>query len=209
MPDLLSKEHVFTIDEIIKDIRLALKREQLNVVVGISMGGLLAPHLAKQFPESKLILIGTAPYFKTNIPIYNFLVHLEVHDKKLLLVRLLRLTPRWLFRFVYKFFNKSDTLTNQDYQSRADENYNGAFRVPTNKIREVLELVTKTNNSKVLQEISNKTIIFAGGSDSMMPAQLSGEMNSLIKNSKLIISNRLHYDVFTKADDHYLDEFLN
>lgn len=209
MPDLLSEEYVFSADEVIKNVRYALKGERPDVVVGISMGGLLAPHLAKQFSESKLILIGTGPYFKTKIPIYNFLAHLEAHDEKLLLIRLLRLTPRWLFRFVYKFFNRSNTLTNLDYQSRADENYNGVFRVPTNKIKEVLKFVTETNNSKLLQQISNKTIIFAGGSDSMMPAQLSGEMNSLIKNSKLIISNRLHYDVFTKADYHYLNEFLN
>ncbi len=209
MPDLLSKGHVSRIDKIIKDVQLELRGRKPNVIIGISMGGLLAPHLAEQFPESKLVLIGTAPYFKTKIPIYNFLVHLEAHDEKLLLVRLLRLTPRWLFRFVYKFFNKSNTLTNRDYQSRADENYNGAFRVPINKIKEVLRFVTKTNNSNLLQQISNKTIIFAGGSDSMMPVKLSEEMNSLIRNSKLIISNRLHYDVFTKTDYRYLDEFLN
>ena len=209
MPDLLTESYHFNATKVIKNTMEILGDTYPNVIIGISLGGLLAPFLAKSYPKSKLVLIGTGPYFKTKIWIYNFLVYLEANDKNLYLIKLLKLTPRWLFRFIYKIFNRSDSLPNADYRSRADENYDGTFRVPTQKIREILSFVTTTNNKNLLQNLTNETLIFAGKSDLMMPLYLSKELNYLIKGSKLRISNRLHYDVFSKEDVRFLDRFIN
>ena len=209
MPNLLSTKLKFNINEILKYILFELNGKEPDVIVGISLGGLLAPNLATIFPESKLILIGTGHRFKTKIPLYNRLVHIEARDERLLLVKLLRLTPRWLFRFVYNYLNKSDDLSNRTNYIRADEVYDDAFRLSSKKIKEILEFISKINNIELLQRLSNKTIIFAGKNDSIMPVQLSDKINSLMKNSTLIILNKIHYDICAQVDYHQLNEFIN
>lgn len=209
MPGLLVEQFPFRIDEIIKYVTTILGNTYPDVIIGISLGGMIAPFLAPLYPKSKLILIGTGPYFKTKIWIYNFLVNLEARDKYLYLIRLLKFTPKPLFRFVYKVFNKSKTLKNTDYRKRADENYTSTFIIPNKKIKEILKFVTTTNNSKLLKSLTNKTLIYAGKSDFMMPLSLSNELNFFIKDSRLVVSDRLHYDVFSKTDEITLDKFLS
>jgi len=209
MPYLLSKEYILGRDEVLKKVLSLLKGKKPDVIVGISMGGLLAPHLAKLFPESKLMLIGTAAYFKTKISLYNWLVKLEAGDERLILVRLLKLTPKWLYGFFYKLVNKNKDLTDREMQSRADENYEKVFEVPINEIKEILKMVRGTNNLKILWQMPNKTLIIAGKHDKIMPVQLSKEMNSVMKNSKLMVSEGFHYDVFGEVDYAYVDNFLN
>lgn len=209
MPDLMSKDTVFGQDEIIKSVLVSLKGRKPEVIVGISMGGFLAPFLAKEFPKSKLVLIGTGPKLKTDIPVYNWLVRLESKDERLLLVKLLKLTPRGLYRWVYYFFNKNDLDDKINYRKRADENYDEVFGLPDKELREFLKFAGKVDNTKLLRKLSNKTIIFGGNFDKIMPAELSIKMSKLMKNSKLVISNRLHYDVFIREDYDYLDKFLN
>jgi len=209
MPNLFSGTSNFDVTEIKKYIENKLNGAQVDSIVGISMGGLLAPHLARIYPKAKLVLIGTGPYLKTSIPIYNFLLRLEQNDEALVLVRLAKKVPKGLYKFIYKTFNRHEgLLAKMKYKDRADENLEALSRIPLAKIKEILRFVVKTDNTQLLSQITNQTIIFAGTSDVMMPVDLARKMHELIKSSVLLTSDHLHYDVFTEKDCQRLDQFL-
>ena len=126
LPDLNS-ESLFDSEFVLSDVESKLDGKSPDVIVGVSMGGLLAPVLANRYPKSKLVLVATGPYFKTKISAYNLLVALEARDKKTILIRILRLIPRGLFRFAYKNFNRSSTISDVEYAQRADENFDGVI----------------------------------------------------------------------------------
>lgn len=209
MPNLLSDNFQFNIDNVSKIVDKELANEKLNVIMGISMGGLIAPYIAKRHPEAKLVLIGTGARFRTAIPIYNFLIRIVKKDRHPILIRIVKGVPKCLYRFIYKYFNRKNLLTDSEYKRRADEGWNGMTKIKLEKIKEVIKFVTEVDNSKLLTQLTNKAFIFSGRQDSVMPERLSRELNTLIPNSKIIVSDRLHYDVFTDEDCHHLDRFLN
>lgn len=209
MPDLMREINHLNIKSVTDFIRLKLGEAIPEAIVGISMGGLIAPHIAINYPDTKLILIGTGPYLKTKLKLYNLLIKLESFDKNLILFRIVKLTPLWLYAFIYKIVNyKKGGTIDIDYAIRAKENWNAVMNISLKKISEVLELVININNTDILKKLTNKTLIFAGKSDVMMPLVLSEELNSLIKYSQLVVSDRLHYDIFSKQDTLFLDKFI-
>ena len=58
----------FNVEGIKNKIQCELNGTVPDVIVGISMGGLIAPHLAKDYPTTKLIMIASGPKLKTKIP---------------------------------------------------------------------------------------------------------------------------------------------
>lgn len=208
LPDLNS-ESLFDSEFVLSDVESKLDGKSPDVIVGVSMGGLLAPVLANRYPKSKLVLVATGPYFKTKISAYNLLVALEARDEKTILIRILRLIPRGLFRFAYKNFNRSSTISDVEYAQRADENFDGVMSIPVENIKLILKFVSKTNNTNVLGNLLNRTLIFAGKSDLLMPLALSRQLQSLLQNSQLIVNERNHHDVFTKSEFVHLDKFLS
>jgi len=66
-PYLFSPGFKLTEDAVIKHIKTELNGRRPGVIVGISLGGLLAPALAKEYPDAKLVLIGTGPYIRPKV----------------------------------------------------------------------------------------------------------------------------------------------
>lgn len=210
IPPILTPEVDLNIDSVKNFVRKQLDGQSPDVVVGISMGGLLAPHVAADYPNSRLLLVATGPYLRTKNRMYNFAVKLEKQDKLLLLIRLGKMLPKGLFRIIYRIYNKTHdkSVSTDELERRADEDLDAFSSIHISKLREVLDFAVDINNSKLLQKLNNQTLIIAGKNDSMMPLELSEELRRLIKNSKLVVSDGLHYDVGAHLDEKTLDIFL-
>ena len=74
---------------------------------------------------------------------------------------------------------------------------------------EILRLVAHTDNTRLLKKLPNKTLIFSGSHDTMMPLRLSQKMNGFISRSTIIVLDRLHYDMFTTREYEYVEKFLS
>ena len=211
MPDLMIDVDHFNVEGIKNKIQCELNGTVPDVIVGISMGGLIAPHLAKDYPTTKLIMIASGPKLKTKIPVFNFLIRLEKYDTSLFLWRLIKRIPKSVYLLVYKTFSKykNNATTMEEYINKANENWNSLQKIPINKVKEVLKFATETDNTDLLTKTVNKTIIIAGRSDKLMPQTHSEKMAGCIKQSRLVTLNRAHYDIFTHNDYALLYDFLN
>ena len=68
-PYLFTSEFKLTKEETKKFIEDKLNNKTPDVIVGVSMGGLIAPQIASDYSKAKLVLVATGPYVKTDIEI--------------------------------------------------------------------------------------------------------------------------------------------
>ncbi|KKT37336.1 MAG: hypothetical protein UW22_C0027G0004 [Candidatus Gottesmanbacteria bacterium GW2011_GWB1_44_11c] len=210
MPDLFSDECFLNRKEIEKYVRGDLGGRKADVIVGVSMGGLIAPSLAVLNPEAKFILIGTGPYFETSLPFYNFMIRLESRDPMLFLIRLVRAVPGWLYLWIYRRTHQQKyALSDEEYRRSAGKSWEAFAKISLTKMWEILRLVAHTDNTRLLKKLPNKTLIFSGSHDTMMPLRLSQKMNGFISRSTIIVLDRLHYDMFTTREYEYVEKFLS
>lgn len=179
-----------------------------DVIIGISIGGLLATQLAQKHPRAKLILIGSGYKLSTSIPIYNWLIQLEAKDKKMFLVKLSKKVPPSLFNILYRLFNWSREISGEEYERRAQETFNGFIKTSTHDLKQLIKFATTTDNLKILPSLNNQTMIIAGEKDNFMPLSHSKLLNGHIKNSQLLINSGLHYDGIGVNEIMELNKFL-
>ncbi len=209
MPYLLSNDYKFNPIHVVEEISSHLRGRKPDVIIGISVGGIFAPYLASRFPDAKLILFNTGSHIETGVRLYNKAINIIKNDKNLKLIKILRKTPKWLFRLLYSATNFREIRNkNVNLYKRADEAYNTAFSIPLSKLHEILEFLNNDDNSSILKIINNRTIIVSSKVDNIMPLKNGESINNLIKNSKLIINERLHYDYYVEEDCKILDDFL-
>jgi pimeloyl-ACP methyl ester carboxylesterase len=211
-PYLFSSKFKLTADETVNYIVKLLDGRTPEVIVGVSLGGLLAPHLAKLYPVSKLILIATGPKIKTNIGPLNRIANIREKYLILPILSIVRHCPTWLYAQLYNLVNHP--VLNEDekiiLKDHVTKNWTAIVGVSPEEDLEVLDFLTSVDNSVLLHSLKNKTLILTGDGDVMMPVLLSRRLKKLIKKSHLIINKgRLHYSVFTAADTKYFDVFLN
>jgi pimeloyl-ACP methyl ester carboxylesterase len=211
-PYLFSQNFKLTQEEVKKYIEEKLGGREPDVIVGVSLGGLIAPYLAKDFPKAKLMLVATGPYVKTNITPLNSLIPLAKTLTLPPIYSTIVHTPTWFYSIIYKLFN-SPKLNSQEMEileNHIRQNWNCLTKIPASEDREMIDLLISTDNTLLLHSLKNKTIIFSGSGDIMMPPELSVKMKDLIGGSSLVISNdRLHFNVFNEENYKQLDDFLS
>jgi len=182
-----------------------------DVIVGVSVGGLIASQLAVHYHDAKLVMVASGPYVKTKVKILNKLLLAGKPIFLSLLFKAGSFAPTWFYSLIYKTLNcpKLTEKENLKLKSHIREIRSSFKSISVGSGKEVLRYIVRTDNSQLLRSLKNKTIIFSSESDIMMPIFLSAELNELIKNSKLIVNkNRLHYDVFNEDNFKDLDDFL-
>lgn len=210
-PYLFSTAFKLTEEDVLVHIESELKGRKPDVIVGVSMGGLVAPAIARLFPDAKLILIGTGPYIKPHLKSMDTLLkvgHTPLFD---LIYDAIERVPTPLYALFYKLFNHPKLSPSQklELNEHIVKNWSSIKGIAESEDREVIDFLITVNNTFLLKSLKNKTLIFAADSDSMMPLILSRKLNKFIKNSKLIVGkNRIHYSVFDKSDYEYLNKFL-
>jgi pimeloyl-ACP methyl ester carboxylesterase len=196
------------VEGVAKMICTALGGKEPDVIVGFSAGGLIAPYIAKIYPDSRLILISTGPRIEPRSKKYRFL--LKEVDTKLIypLLKTAKIVPSEKLKKVYEtmYPNKTD-LDAQEYQEDMDRNVDAIINVDE-CLRDNTEFIRTIDNTNFLPTIRNKTLIISADEDSLMPVELGLELNRLIKGSEIHTVHASHFDVFNTETTILIDKFL-
>jgi pimeloyl-[acyl-carrier protein] methyl ester esterase len=178
-----------------------------EVIIGWSLGGLLAPKLAEKYPKAKLILISTGPKLgpKDKMAKTMFDVVKQGWGIKILYLGL-RLPKKWL-TISYKRINRMSD-ENGGVGKLLLENVDFFRGLSEERIRGVIQTLKETDNRQLLPRLKNKTLIFGGEDDKLMPIDLAKEMNKLIKNSRLVVTKGGHFNVITEYNLEVIGSFL-
>lgn len=208
-PYLFTDEFVLSRENAQKYLEKELGDKKPDVIVGVSLGGLIAPLIAQNYPDSKLVLIATGAYFKPR----SKMLWLVLIIKKFLgfTYKLISLIPKRILFLFYRLvspLSTKDTSAKEVYNLDAKRNIDFILKIPASKHKEIIDSALKIDNRQLLTTIKNKTLIFTGKNDVLMPLELSRELRTLIAGSRLVITPGQHFNVFTKDNLADLKAFL-
>ena len=211
IPNMFVREYVFSPENVLKKVRNMNGKSDIDLIVGISLGGLIAPYIAREYPKAKIILIGTAPRLKTDVLIFNIYTRIaKFKPVKKLLLPILIDSPKQLMLFLYHLgnpFSGSPERIKQ-YKTDADLNIDFIKKIPISEEEEILDFILTTNNTVLLKSLKNESIIFCGKNDLLM-GRGGVELGKLLCNSKTYFSKGSHFDAFTEQDLEKIDKFIN
>ena len=210
IPNLYLIEESWDIGEISDKISDEIKGRCPDLIVGILMGGLILPHIAKRCPKSKLIFIASGAYFKPDLLLTK--LGMVILKKKLLrrfLVNIGNNIPLSMIGFLYSLFNPftGEEKDREIYEKDMKLNLNEIKKHSFSKHLMLLDLVCKIDNRKLLSTIRNTALIFDGENDRLMGGG-GKEISKFLENSKLIVNKGEHFNVFDKRDLTEVKKFL-
>ena len=197
---------VKVIEPLLGENALSVNKEP-EAIIAWSLGGLLAPKLAKKYPKAKLILIASGakvePKEKTAKILFKTV---KSNLGQNLLYLGFRLPKNWLV-LGYKKINQMSG-NKAGIERLLIENVDFFRGLKKETIKEVVEMLRKIDNRKLLAKLKNKTLIIVGKKDTLMPISLAKEMNELIRGSQLKITTGSHFDTIDERDLKEIGEFL-
>lgn len=209
-PDLFDGRFQFTLPNLMHKVRERLDGETPAAIVGISLGGLVAPYIAAQFPDSKLIFIASAANMRSKSKVFNLIFKLAQNPALMSVPKhVLRLPSRHLER-IYKLINpfKGTDSDREEYERDTKANINFIKSIPITKEVEIIDFVKSVDNRLLLKGMKNRCLIFSGEGDLMMPKEKGEELHRLLENSRLIINKGEHFNVFGPKDLSTVERFL-
>ncbi len=209
-PQLFTKDFVLTQEEAKKYIEAKLAGRKPDVIVGISLGGLLVPVFAKDYPNAKLILIATGAKLEPQATGFRMLLDMAKHRKVLNVLNVIRFLPQKVLFAFYEFINpfRGNEAQREIYIKDMKDNLKCIVGIPIDEESEIVNFVSSTDNTELLKSLKNKAIIFTSNNDLMMPSNLGQELHRLLGSSQLVVSDGGHFDVFTQNNFKDLDKFL-
>jgi len=205
-PYLFKMEDDFSSDGVKKILVKALGGKSPDVIVGISIGGLLVPGIAPDYPRAKLVFISSG----THLSPKNWFVKYGPRLCRIGMVKLVKSLNKKLLLKAYKLINPNKTKNKDECQPDEEliSNIERVLELSDGRIKEVTDFVCKTNNRRLLAKIKNKTVIFSGDKDSVMPYKQGKQMSRLIKNSRFFVLKGKHHDLINEKLLKILDGFL-
>jgi pimeloyl-ACP methyl ester carboxylesterase len=180
------------------------------VVIGISLGGLITPVILKKYPHAKGVFIASNPTLRIEASRLAILIRIARHTNVLRVFGMLRYVPNnvlyWLYQRITPFTGMENER--QVYREDMKRNILCIRRIPIHKEAEIVRFVAVTDNTELLKTIHNACVVFSGMSDVLMPVKKGKDLQSLLPNSRNIVSNGGHYNMVTKANISELDAFL-
>lgn len=177
-----------------------------DVIVGISLGGLLVPHLAVEYPEAKLVFVATSMGIKS------------ASQRMRNIIKLGRLVGPWLYKIpqnylvgLYRKINSFKGVESQreDYEKDLRENLKCAFGISLEKHIEIVDFVESINNIDLLKELKNQSLVIAGKGDVIMPLSAGEELSKLLINSRFLVAEGSHFNVLTECEIAEIERFLD
>ncbi len=213
IPNLFDYVKEKTAAEVAEKIVCELKNNVPDLIVGFSMGGLVLPYVAEKYPYSKLIFVATGTYFQ---PVSGFTGFcLDIADDKIIRKTLVSIgyhLPAGLIKYIYQLFNPPSKKYGEiysEYTEDMDRNIRAMKEYSFSQHLHLLDLIRCIDNTLILNRMKNKSLIYSGRKDPLMPRERGEELHKLLVNSKLIINNGVHFNVFGEKDLKTVDEFIN
>ena len=180
-----------------------------NVIFGWSMGGLLAPDLALKLPKAKLILVGTGVKINPSEKTASALFEMIGKEWGLKLLGVGLNLPNKVLLNGYEQLNKiPEPKYEEAYRRQMEENIELFKKLPEDQLQNLIEFLREVDNENKLKLIKNKTLIFCGKRDKLMPVEEAQKIANLIKNSTLVLTNGGHYNVIGEEELPIIEKFL-
>ncbi len=210
-PNMFSLGSMFSSENISKYLIKELNGKYPNLIIGMSLGGLVIPHLAKKYKKAKLIFIASSARFETKF--MPLRIALKLIQNKLFFnyVSFLINLPDSIFTKIYTFFNpfKGDEKERETYNDDTLRNIKAIKNISMEKEQELLNFILIQNNKSVLKTLTNKSLIINGKEDMLMTSDGGTELYGLLRNSKLVVNNGSHFNVLEKLDLSTIEDFIN
>lgn len=210
-PEIFSTDFVLTSAEVKKFIEKQLSGEKPDVIMGVSLGGLIAPVVAQDYPDAKMILIATGPKFKPESTGFNIIVHLAKNKRLRNWLNLVKFLPT---KILYRFYEIASPFRGSDgekqiYMNDMKKNFKYILSIPIDEESRIIDFATTADNTQLLKNLKNRTLIFTGDRDILMPEFLSNELHNLLVNSQLVVNHGNHFDIISDASFEEMRKFLS
>ncbi len=197
----------FTLENMEKYVLDKLAGRKPDVIFGISMGGILAPYIAKRFPRSRLVLIATAPTFKPagRMSAGFWLVR---HGFLFIPYQVCRLDEKDLKSVVVRTSPLFGTKVSKEYDSEVDRNLCHIKKFSYRKLDELVRFISTADSSSCLRSLPNRSLILAGKRDVLMPVPQASKLKYLLKNSEIRFYDSEHFDILTEESAKDVREWM-
>jgi pimeloyl-ACP methyl ester carboxylesterase len=187
--------------------------EDLNgepeVIFCWSMGGLIAPKLALKYPKSRLVMMATGPRLNPKEVSVKLLYRIVGLDWSLKVINASLKLPKKILVDGYEWMNKVPDLSVRElYRKQMADNIELFRNLSQKQINDLVKFLKTTDTTNLLKQVKNKTLIFCGKKDKLMPVDDSLELHELISGSKLVITEGGHYNVVSESDLPIIEKFL-
>ncbi|MFH1398635.1 MAG: alpha/beta hydrolase [Candidatus Woesearchaeota archaeon] len=198
----------FKLENCIGHLIKSLHGNTPDVIVGLSLGGLIAPHIAEKYPGSKLVLVGTGTRFSPPSKLVKLIV---THRKiSLILFSIIKICPKSLLYFLYKSINPhiTDALGTPTYHKDMEKNIVSLTQISNSKLNQILSFITTIDNQDICSRLSNPTLILGAQYDNMIGKSESILLSQKIINSKVDVIEADHFNVLSLDSLRIIDAFL-
>ena len=201
----------FTLANIKEYINKELGNVTPNLIVGISMGGLILPHIATNYPQAKLVFVASGTKIGSGSETFNKLLKFEQSKVGKLVLSLLQLSPILMMQIVYKTINpfKGAKEDKEKYDKDMQDNIYWMKRITVKRHLEIIELVCSLNTENIVKKLPNKVLIMYGQNDVLMPKNESKILSNTLHNSVLKNIRAEHFNVINQETLEYIKEFVN
>lgn len=189
------------LEETTQLLKESIKGKDIKLVIGISMGGLILPHLLTYFPNAKLIFIASGTKFDPELKFAKLLIRSNliniVPDPSLFI----KFIPKFALNFIWSIVSpfKGNLIERKEYEDDRDENFKIMSNLTSKKCKEIYDMVRSIDTSRLLKNVRNSALIVSGKYDTLMPYRLAKDLHLILKNSKIIGSNNEgHFGVLNK-----------
>lgn len=206
-PYLFSDNFEFSSFEIIKQVQTSLRGISPEVIVGISLGGLILPEVALNYPKTKLIFVASGVSANPKSILFRKLIN--VFSVSPLLPLAIKL-PYPAHSELYSLFNPfyGDERERAHYLQDKRLNLEAIKGISPKKYRGILLFITHVDNSAILPNLTQKTLIISCNKDPLMPVSEGEKLHRLIKNNKFIKTDRGHFEASNGYEIKEVNSFL-
>jgi pimeloyl-ACP methyl ester carboxylesterase len=195
----------YNIQKIISEIDIFLDKDP-DVILGFSLGGIIAQIISEKYPKSKLILVATGPYLKpSSSKLFKFFINSKASDAAFFIVKILPVPASVLFYRITNLFTGSDYKT---YKEDMKKNILSIKKIKFKTYKKIFDFLLDVDTSDILPKLKNHTLIISGKKDFAMPLELSILLHKNIKNSTLKKYDSAHYQILNKKTIKEIEIFV-